>query len=147
MLPISFNDCFEDRSATASAVDWCDRDNGHQFHGNGFGIRCGPRGNLESERQIHRTGMSSLAKTTDQLPVVAAARHRDNVEIQALGRIARRDELDFAEKAGFGAIAGLVVTSGFDHFQSAVVAAAAGLRFKLIGCLDDRNGRISCSGA
>jgi len=61
--------------------------------------------------------MSSLAKTADELPVVTGARHRDDVEIQPLGGIAGRDELDFAEKAGVGAGGGLVVAFGLDHLQ------------------------------
>src|SRR5262249_58230967 len=75
---------------------------------------------------------SALAQTALELESLDGAGDRDDVEVQALGRIAAGDERDLAEKP----VAGVVVAFGPQHPQSLVVQAAAGRGLALIGSLN-----------
>jgi len=77
-------------------------------------------------------GASALAQSALEFPAVACADDGDDVEIQALGRIAFRYERDLAEKF----IGVVVVTFGLQDLQALVVERAAGGRLALVGGLN-----------
>ena len=78
---------------------------------------------------------SALAQPALEFPAVARAGDGDDVEIQALRRIAFRYERDFAEKS----TGGVVVTPGSQDLQALVVQRAAGGLFTFVGGLNDRD--------
>src|SRR5262245_1578841 len=75
----------------------------------------------------------ALAQAALELPAIAGASDRHDVEIQPLVRVARRDEHDLAQKRP----AALLVALGLQHLQILVVQFAARRRLALIGGLDD----------
>src|SRR5215510_12418289 len=83
----------------------------------------------------------SFAQAALELPAVAGAGDGDDVEIQPLVRVARRDEHDLAQKRP----AALLVALGLEHLQILVVQLAARRCLALIGGLD--HGHVGKSAA
>jgi hypothetical protein len=89
---------------------------------------------------------SALAKAACELPLAAVAHDGDNVKIQALDRIAGRDELDLAKKPVAGSLTWIVVAFGLQHPQAAVMKAIAGRRSEFICGLNRRHIRTGLTG-
>src|SRR5689334_4251616 len=91
-----------------------------------FGVTEGPPGPCRTP------AASALAQAAVELPPAGGACDRDDVEEQALGRVAARDERDLAEEA----VGSVVVAFRLQHLQILVVQLAAAGGFALVGGLD-----------
>src|SRR5215510_730856 len=83
----------------------------------------------------------SFAQAALELPAITGAGDGDDVEIQPLARVARRDEHDLAQKRPVA----LLVALGLEHLQILVVQLTARRRLALIGGLD--HGHVGKSAA